>query len=751
MKHKKKSNTRQKPAPGIIIKEKSAGKEWIIILIIFFAAFFIRCLYLYQAHNYSALSTSISDPASFDEAARVLVKEGKITNEFFWHAPFYPFFLSLLYLISGSSILFAKIIQIALGSLTVVFVYLSAKKYLKKETALIGAGLAAICFPLIFFEGELFSEGIAGLFCILLVYGFTGHKDRPKPILCFLTGLLGSAAIATRSVFLPFFIAASAWCLWSWIKTKAGYKKILLFFSMIFVGLMTLLLPLCFINLAVDGEFTFLPYSGGINSFIGNNPDYDYTITIRPGYAWDQLIGLPESQGIKGVYPKDNYFNNRTWDFILSRPLDYIKGLAVKTVEFASSREIPRTEDIYMFRDRAPLLFAGVWKAGGFGFPFGILFPLALIGIIGFRKRIPGPALLMLVLYPLSVIVIFVSSRYRAPILPLICLLASGGITWLYEQVKEKKWKNLGISSAVILGSLFLIILPGPFIEEKMDLRAEYNIGEGMYYERINDATSAINDFKKAIELQPCFADAEFKLGSLYSDLKQYNEASEELNKVLRSSVSCFFNHTGIPENVTYIENHKSEFMRTYSIAIIDTHKLLGNIMLASNRLDDAFSHYSEAVALSPRSFDVLEVMGDIKTKQMNYKKALSLYTQALPYDPQNPTLYSKLGQIFAKTGALDDALTNFKKFVELEPGSPLGYFSLGNVYYEKNEINMAIENFKLASKMMPFEPAIYYRIGLCYMKQGDYKSAESAFMKSYELKPDPLVLDALKKLNGKL
>ncbi len=725
--------------------------EWVVILLLFLGAFLIRGLYLIQTHDFSTLSYSLSDPASVDDAARTLVKEGKITDEFFWHAPLYPFLLSFLYFVSGSSVIFAKIVQIALGSLTVVFVYLLTRRAFGRRTALIASVLAAFCFPLIFFEAELFAEGIAGLLCVLLVYLFVKIEEKPDPKSAFLCGLAGAAAIMTRPVFLPFFIAASAWVLIRWINSGAKAGRIVSPLASLLSGAIVLLLPVCIVNASVTGEFSFLPFSGGINSFIGNNPDYDYTITIRPGYAWDQLINIPVSKGITSVYEADDYFNNRAWAYIASDPIGFMKGLAVKTAEFFSSREIPRTEDIYMFRDSSPFLFAGVWKLGNFGFPFGVLLPLAIIGIAGFRKSMPMPVYLMIVSYPIAVILVFVSSRYRVPLLPIVSMLAACGISRLYDLVKSKSWKSVGAYAGIGIAIAVVTSLPGPFIEEKIDFSAEYAVSEGMYYARAKEFDSAVASFEKAFQYKPCHAKAAYELAVLYYENGRLGQAEGELRKLLQWPMSCFFNNTGIAGNDRYIEEHRDEFTGTYAKLIADTHEVIGNVLLAQNRFDEAFANFKEAIDLSPPRYDTVKILGDIMFRQKNYAAALSYYTEAFPYIPESADLYSKLGVTYKETGNADDAVLMLGKASEMEPGNPYNHYMLGKIYYGKGDMKMAIEYFQSVVRMSPNEPYVLYELGMSYMELGDYKSAESAFLQSLKVLPDnPAVTDALEKVSGK-
>ena len=231
---------------------------------------------------------------------------------------------------------------------------------------------------------------------------------------------------------------------------------------------------MAFANKKVTGHFGILPSSGGLNFYIGNNPEYRETLTVRPGWKWDQLTNHPAKYGAKKDEEFQAFFYRETLRYIRTQPLGFLGGIMRKFLQFIGSREIPRNVEIYLFRKWSILLEFLVWKKAGFGFPFGLLFPLAVVGIWYNRRRMPAPLLLYLVIYPLSVILVFVSARYRVPVVPAMAVCASAGFFALRRLIVEGKWRRVFYTFFAVLPLVLLSFLPGPFCEEEVNYEAEY-------------------------------------------------------------------------------------------------------------------------------------------------------------------------------------------------------------------------------------------------------------------------------------
>ena len=125
-----------------------------------------------------------------------------------------------------------------------------------------------------------------------------------------------------------------------------------------------------------------------------------------------------------------------------------VTSCSTKTYLFWHGHEVGRNQDLYYARNFSSLLSMLLWKSS-IAFPFGVLAPLALLGIgLLWREglhREPGSALLLLFLlsYALSVVLFFVTARYRLPVVPVLLLFAVHGVKWCYCLVQERQMRPL--------------------------------------------------------------------------------------------------------------------------------------------------------------------------------------------------------------------------------------------------------------------------------------------------------------------
>lgn len=491
--------------------DKRAGKRidvsitgWLWpALAIFCLAVLVRGFYLYQSRDNPTFSAPIVDAMTYDQMARNFAGGGGLTSEFFWQPIFYPLFLSSVYWISKSSILCVKLVQVLLGGLTCVLVYLLGNKVFGKPAGVLAGIICVLYMPLVFFEGELLATGWAAFGAVVVVLALLGAREKPTVARGFILGAACALAIATRSVFLPFVGAALAWLIIAWIRRAVGIRRFLVGMAGLGAGFFVIAGPQLLMSRRVIGKATITPYSGGINFYIGNNPDYKETITTRPGIAWRKLTELPVDHGIEDKFETQQFFFDRTTEYITSQPLSFLKGLGYKTAQFVSSREMPRNVDIYLFRKWSGLLGLGVWKGGAFGFPFGLLLPLAIVGAFYRRRQIAVPIWLFMVLYPAAVILVFVTARYRVPIVPVMSVLAAAGCLAIWQLFKKRRWRQLAVAVAGCAAVSLASTIPGPFYAEQLDFEPElyYCLGDSL--NKRDRTAEAIEAYAKAIVLRP--------------------------------------------------------------------------------------------------------------------------------------------------------------------------------------------------------------------------------------------------------
>ena len=518
---------------------------WIAVAI-FSLALVVRLLYLYEVSKSPTFLTPIVDSATYDRLARSLAVRSEMEHTFFWQPFFYPFFLSRVYFFSGASIICAKLVQILLGSALCVLVYRLGHDVFDRRTGILAAVITALYGPLIFFESKLLATGWSSIWSVVLILLLLKAGEKKRLWIYFALGICGGLSIITRPTFLPFLAAASVWLLFTLRRASMQWAMIAVRKALILMGALCILAPVTLICFHVTGHFSILPESGPINLYVGNNPETSKTITLRPGSDWRNLTRLPHRHGAKDQQQAEQFFMRRFWNYVATQPLHYLKGLAHKTLQFISSRELPRNTDIYTFRKYSLLFSAMTWKLHGFGFPFAILLPMTLLGFIGphfaiRRKmgtlrhwpRIPLPIVLFLILYPLAVILVFVAARYRAPVIPVMTILAAAGFWGVIETIKMRRWLQAAAMAAIIAAVALLSSLPGPFVMETYNYEAEMYYRLGFIDGRQGRTEEAIFNLSEALRLNPRYSAAHKTLGHVLYDQGKPEEAIERFKKAL--------------------------------------------------------------------------------------------------------------------------------------------------------------------------------------------------------------------------
>jgi 4-amino-4-deoxy-L-arabinose transferase-like glycosyltransferase len=519
-----------KRSPGKIAERRKL--PWIAIAIIGLALS-ARLVYLIEIAESPTFSVPIIDSATYDRHARMLVSEGAFGPRFFWQGFLYPFFLAAVYRFTGGSMLGARLVQIALGSLLCFGVYRLGCRLFDRRTGLLAGLVTAFYGPLIFFECELLAAGTAAILSLALILLVMKAAEDIKPSTLFLFGLCGGLGVVTRATFLPFFIAACIWLVITMFRTKIARREVAARSGLVGIGFLLVALPVSVLCHKETGNFSPLPQSGPINLYIGNNPESEKTIMIRPGAEWRELIRMPMVEGSTSDMEDRRYFMQMFSDYVKTQPLHYMKGLAYKAVQFLSSRELPRNVDVYTSRMYSGILSVLVWRIGGFGFPFGVVLPFAVLGLLRFRRRIPVPVYLYVILYPIAIILVFTASRYRTPMIPVLAVPAAAGFWHLAGCINERKHRTVLAAVVIVVAAASLSSIAGPFVMEDYDYEAEMLCSVG--YELMNQGRfeDAMTHLSEALRLDPDNGVAHKFAGLVLSRQRKFERASEHLTKAL--------------------------------------------------------------------------------------------------------------------------------------------------------------------------------------------------------------------------
>jgi len=499
-------------------------------LCILLAALVVWILYLWDISENPTFLTPIVDARAHRKIATSLLA-GEVPEDLFWRSVFYPLYLYVVFFLSGKSILAAKVFQALLGAVTSWLAYHLGKAHFGSRVGIVAGVLTILCGPLLFWESELVAAGWASFWSLLLIWLVLRTADRATLPDCLALGLCGALAVLTRPSFLPFVLLSMGWLCVSFWRRFADPRPVAARFALALIGF-SLLTGLVSIQAQrVTGEARFLPAAGTLNLYIGNNSDRCKTLLIRPGREWVELRQRPVAAGHVRPAARTRFFRDEVARYAADDPLGFAKGMGHKLLQLANGRELPRNIDIYDYREWSILQRVLTWKIVRFGFPWGALFPLALIGIFWGWRRIPPPLLLFVVTYPLVIIATFVAGRYRAPLLPVVSILAALGIVEIASRIRRGKHRSAG--AAICLGIAIAVVtsLPGRSCEEEFDHRSEMYI---FLASEAGTASEARALYETALLSSPESVRAHHQLANHLVEMKEYDQAIAHYDEAIR-------------------------------------------------------------------------------------------------------------------------------------------------------------------------------------------------------------------------
>jgi tetratricopeptide (TPR) repeat protein len=485
--------------------------------IIFLLALGVRVLYIFQIDDSPLFNHPPVDGLTYlQHAAKLAAGNWLGSGEPpFWQPPLYPYLLGLHRVLFADQIFYSlRFFQIIIGSLTCVLIWFVGRRLFRHApmVAAVAALAGALYGPLIFFDGEVLPATLATFLILAGLVLLLRCLDKPSAMRFGVPGVVFGLAALTVATVLTFVLAAAAFI---WLHTRWQYAlaQRIRWPLAFLVGVALVITPVTLRNVFIGGDDVLISSNAGINFWVGNNADYDDAVNIRPGWEWDDLLARPRMEAfLERPSAASNFFMWDSWKYISAQPLDYARLLARKTFLFWHGEEIGRNQNIYFWRNYSPILAITLWK-NFVAFPFGLVGPLALLGlIVAVRRRGISLPVTFIIVYALSVVAFFIMARYRVPMIPLLLVYAAYGGHSVIQAVRNEP----RLTAALHVGVLAILMTLSNHGVTAMDMAGNplihFNIGTA--HTRNRDLAQARPAYERAVAQDSTYWEAWFNLGS---------------------------------------------------------------------------------------------------------------------------------------------------------------------------------------------------------------------------------------------
>jgi len=615
---------------------------------VFMLALVLRLIYLKQITATPIFHGLVVDAEKFDGLALTILGGDFTHKEFIYLNPLYPFFLSIIYFIAGHSQFSVLCTQAVMDSLSCILLYYCASTLFNKAVGIIAA-ITYACYGLaIFYTGTILAPTLVIFLSLAFIASLLPGEKR-KPSTFFISGILFGLVVAARPNVILFLFFLPLW-FFTALKNKLGISRSIRLLSLFLVGFLAVMSLITLRNYSIEKSVSPFSVQGGINFYIGNNPEATGTFMSPHGLSSSPIkqvktsIRYAEKQSGETLTPSQasRYWLSQGLTFIKNNPLDAFSLSMTKWAFLWRKEELPLNIDYSLSRTFLPIFRLPF-------FTFGIIAPFALLGIILSLKRKKEIVLVLLfmVSLALSITIFFITARYRMPLVPFLIICSSYALYSLGEMLRAKETKGVTICVTVLIVSFFGIHYDFTFFTRPSPAKHYSNLG--MVYNRQGKSDEALSVLNRALSIDPYCVEAHFNLGNVYREQGAFNEAIDCYRKTLQI-------------NPDFAEAHNN----------------LGMTYGKKGLLDEAISEFNHALTINPSLVDVHYNRGTAYGKQGKLEKALSDFKKELVMHPDNANAHFNLGMVYLKQGVHDEAIAQFKRAIAIDPDLEEPYKKIG-------------------------------------------------------------------------
>jgi tetratricopeptide (TPR) repeat protein len=251
-----------------------------------------------------------------------------------------------------------------------------------------------------------------------------------------------------------------------------------------------------------------------------------------------------------------------------------------------------------------------------------------------------------------------------------------------------------------IVGAFFVAVLASPVqtyfgTQASSDVRIESYIEEAQRATTAGNLRLAIQDYRRALSLNPNLPEVETNLGLMLFLTDEYREATNHFKSALRQRSDLF------PAKL-----------------------FLGMALAKLGEADNAIVPLRDALAQEPSSVDARLALCSAYSNSSKPEAGLSECFAATRVSSTNPEAWYGLG-----SSALRAAKLIVEGWAKAHPNSPYLYILKGESYREQEKFAQAVLEYRKASHLASIPPeGTHLALGETYLAQGDFESAKVQF-----------------------
>lgn len=618
---------------------KIALRRYLPLAAVVAAALAVRLLYFVGICDFPLFYAATGDTVEYARRAQTILAGELLGRGVYFHSsPAYPYFIAAVKAVTRGGFADFRVVallQLLASVATAALVFLLGKRLAGTAAGVVAGLVYALSPAAVFYDGELLMDFLlpAVLAGVALLASTTRWSLRRAAA----AGALISVGALARPSYLLLLLPAALviWFLAEGTSRLARGKYV----AALVAAAALVVAPCAVRNYVVGRDVVLISSNGGVNLFIGNNPQANGTFKAPgpwPAHLEASSTAYAEEKLGRPLKPSEvsAFFTREAATYVVTQPGDYLTKVGRRLRLVAGAYEIPNHMDFNFFRPRS-----GVLKI--LPFTWGIIFPWALAGaVLAAARRKFRPTLALAVVYLGSLATLFfVTGRYRFPAFPLLAVFAAAAAVGLVEAARSRtKWK-IAVGAAVVIAGYVAAYWPPPANVKISEAYSHHHLGGA--YASLGDDRAAAKAYEKAVAVAPEDAFSWNNLGLAYIRLNNVPAAERALDQALKLT----------PDNP-------------------DTLNSYGTLLLYQDRYAEAERFIGGALARDPDNVPALVNYGIVLLARRDGDGALRTLERAAALNPGYANAYFNMALVYEVRGDLAAAAAAYRRGLEFAPGN---------------------------------------------------------------------------------
>ncbi len=588
---------------------------------LFAAGLVVRLYVLFRLTASPFLLPSRGDMFFYNDWALRILHGQASEHLAFYGLPLYAYLLAGIYRLFGYTPFLPALCQVALDAGTAVVIYqitvclLSGDKgtgqlpYFSSLRCKQTIGLLAGIGWILFVPAQAYSvilmptAGAVFVFWLIVWRNLTFQRQRSWWEHLATGLLIGVTAMGIATVL--FLIPLQLWTVAKerGFQTTARLRGAAAAVSIFLLGIVTGMSPCWWHNYMVAHDPVLLSAHSGLNFWIGNNPAANGYPRLPPGLRAGQTALLQDSITRAEAAARrplkrsevSEFWASQARNYIATHFTDWLRLLGLKIRNLWNAFRYDDLSVITTLQETGVLIP---------GISFGFVAALAIPGIILCWRLLPRSRLILaaIALQMAALLPVFVTERYRLPMVPGLLVFAAIGVAIFWQSLADRRTTMVLVYCALL--TLSTVVVSSPQRDVSLWALDAYN--SGWQALEAGDLGRAEKRLQLAYAYVPANPETNFALGNLRLAEGKPNAADDFYRRTLGFEPE----HEGALNNLAVIalnENKSDEAIAWLSRALAvnnrngKTHFLLAKALIATGDPRDARSEIDQAIALNPQ------------------------------------------------------------------------------------------------------------------------------------------------------